>query len=77
MIVKLCGITEKKVLEISDTMGYGFTLEHVEDAGDNLYNMQLPDTFVAVNIINERLTIHRAGRAMYINEDEFYKLEVL
>ena len=77
MIIKLYGITEKKVLQISDTMGYGFTLEHVEEAGDNLYNMQLPDTYVNVNIKQGWLTIHRSNAAMHINEDEFYKLEVL
>ena len=75
MIVKLCGITRAKVLEISDTMGYGYTLEHVEEAGDNLYNMQLPNTYV--NIKNECLHIYRFNKDMYINEDEFYKLEVL
>lgn len=75
MIVKLCGITQAKVLEISDKMGYGFTLEHVEEAGDNLYNMQLPNTYV--NIKNECLHIYRFNKDMYINEDEFYKLEVL
>ena len=75
MIIKLCGITEKKVLQISDTMGYGFTLEHVEESGDNLYNMQLPNTYV--NIKDECLHIYRFNKDMYINEDEFYKLEVL
>ena len=75
MIVKLYGITRAKVLEISDTMGYGYTLEHVEEAGDNLYNMQLPNT--QVNIKNEYLYIYRFNKDMYINEDEFYKLEVL
>ena len=77
MIVKLCGITRAKVLEISDTMGYGYTLEHVEEAGDNLYNMQLPNTHVHVNINLKMLIIHCPGRHMLINEDEFYKLEVL
>ena len=75
MIVKLCGITKAKALEISDTMGYGFCLEHVEEAGDNLYNMQLPNTYV--NIKNECLHIYRFNKDMYISEDEFYKLEVL
>lgn len=75
MIVKLCGITRAKVLEISDTMGYGYTLEHVEEAGDNLYNMQLPNTYV--HIKDECLHIYRFNKYMYINEDEFYKLEVL
>lgn len=75
MIVKLCGITKAKVLEISDTMGYGYTLEHVEEAGDNLYNMQLPNTHV--NIKDVCLHIYRFNKDMYINEDEFYKMEVL
>lgn len=75
MIIKLCGITRAKVLEISDTMGYGYTLEHVEEAGDNLYNMQLPDTTVIVK--NTCLHLCRLTTDMYINEDEFYKLEVL
>ena len=77
MIIKLCGLSRNKVLEISDTMGYGYTLENVVESEDGLYDMQLPDTYVNVNIKQEWITIHRSNSAMHIKEDEFYKLEVL
>lgn len=75
MIVKLCGLSRNKVLEISDTMGYGYTLENVVESEDGLYDMQLPNTYV--NIKDECLHIYRFNKDMYIGQDEFYKLEVL
>ena len=75
MIIKLCGLSRNKVLEISDTMGYGYTLENVVESEDGLYDMQLPNTYV--NIKDECLHIYRFNKDMYIGQDEFYKLEVV